>query len=44
MSEMITLPMSKALNAGMAQAMRDSDRVLLMGEDIGPLGGVFRVT
>ncbi len=44
MSEMTTLPMSKALNAGMAQAMRDSDRVLLMGEDIGPLGGVFRVT
>ncbi|QCQ18238.1 alpha-ketoacid dehydrogenase subunit beta [Microbacterium sp. RG1] len=41
---MTTLPMSKALNAGMAQAMRDSDRVLLMGEDIGPLGGVFRVT
>ncbi|GAB3150794.1 alpha-ketoacid dehydrogenase subunit beta [Microbacterium neimengense] len=44
MSEMTTLPMSRALNAGMAQAMRDSDRVLLMGEDIGPLGGVFRVT
>lgn len=44
MSETTTLPMSKALNAGMAQAMRDSDRVLLMGEDIGPLGGVFRVT
>jgi len=39
-----TLPMSRAINAGLAQAMRDDDRVLLMGEDIGRLGGVFRVT
>jgi 2-oxoisovalerate dehydrogenase E1 component beta subunit len=44
MSEITTLPFSKALNAGLAQAMRDNDRVMLMGEDIGPLGGVFRVT
>ncbi len=38
------LPMAKAINAGLAAAMDDDDRVLLMGEDIGPLGGVFRVT
>ncbi|MBV0893708.1 alpha-ketoacid dehydrogenase subunit beta [Microbacterium sp. NC79] len=34
----------KALNAGMRAAMQNDPRVLLMGEDIGPLGGVFRVT
>ncbi|MCW4459107.1 alpha-ketoacid dehydrogenase subunit beta [Microbacterium sp. MPKO10] len=39
-----TMPMVKALNAGLRAAMADDDNVLLMGEDIGPLGGVFRVT
>jgi 2-oxoisovalerate dehydrogenase E1 component beta subunit len=39
-----TMPFSKALNAGLRKAMEDDDRVLLMGEDIGSLGGVFRVT
>jgi 2-oxoisovalerate dehydrogenase E1 component beta subunit len=39
-----SLPMAKALNAGLRQALLDNPRVLLMGEDIGPLGGVFRVT
>jgi len=39
-----TMPLSRALNAGMRKALADSDRVLLMGEDIGKLGGVFRVT
>ena len=38
------IPFAKALNAGLRRAMTDSDRVLLMGEDIGKLGGVFRVT
>ena len=38
------LPMAKALNAGLAAALRHDPAVLLMGEDIGPLGGVFRVT
>jgi pyruvate dehydrogenase E1 component beta subunit len=38
------IPMAKALNAGLRQALADDDRVLLMGEDIGSLGGVFRVT
>ncbi len=39
-----TMPFSRALNAGLRRAMADNDRVLLMGEDIGRLGGVFRVT
>ncbi|WP_458040071.1 MULTISPECIES: alpha-ketoacid dehydrogenase subunit beta [Bacteria] len=38
------MPLSKALNAGLRAAMERSDRVLMMGEDIGPLGGVFRIT
>jgi 2-oxoisovalerate dehydrogenase E1 component beta subunit len=43
-SELESLPMAKALNAGLRQAMLADPRVILMGEDIGPLGGVFRVT
>ncbi|WP_105034727.1 alpha-ketoacid dehydrogenase subunit beta [Cryobacterium aureum] len=39
-----SLPMTKALNAGLRKAMQGDSKVLLMGEDIGPLGGVFRVT
>jgi pyruvate dehydrogenase E1 component beta subunit len=38
------MPFSKALNAGLRKALEDDPRVLLMGEDIGKLGGVFRVT
>ncbi len=38
------MPLTKALNAGLRQAMKDDSKVVLMGEDIGPLGGVFRVT
>lgn len=41
---MTQLTMGKALGAGLAQAMADDDRVLVMGEDIGRLGGVFRIT
>lgn len=44
MSDTASMTFGKALNAGMRKAMQDNDRVLLMGEDIGPLGGVFRVT
>ena len=36
--------MVQALNAGLRRAMENDPKVLLMGEDIGPLGGVFRVT
>jgi len=41
---MTEMTMGKALNAGMRRAMAEDDRVLLMGEDIGRLGGVFRIT
>jgi pyruvate dehydrogenase E1 component beta subunit len=41
---MTQLTMGKALGAGLRRAMTDDDRVLLMGEDIGRLGGVFRIT
>ncbi len=44
MSEVVDLPLAKALNAGLRRALLDDEKVLLMGEDIGPLGGVFRVT
>jgi 2-oxoisovalerate dehydrogenase E1 component beta subunit len=41
---MAELTLGKALNAGLRQAMKDDDRVVLLGEDIGKLGGVFRIT
>lgn len=41
---MSTMTFSKAINAGLRQAMLDDPKVVLMGEDIGTLGGVFRIT
>ncbi|MBN9186784.1 MAG: alpha-ketoacid dehydrogenase subunit beta [Microbacterium sp.] len=41
---MTQITMAKAINEGLRRAMRDDDRVLVMGEDIGKLGGVFRIT
>ncbi|MFY9712427.1 MAG: alpha-ketoacid dehydrogenase subunit beta [Microbacterium sp.] len=41
---MTELTLGKALGAGLRQAMRDDDKVVLLGEDIGKLGGVFRIT
>ena len=41
---MTELTMAKAINAGLRAALAGDDKVLLMGEDIGTLGGVFRVT
>jgi len=41
---MTALTMSKALTAGLRSAMTRDDRVVVMGEDIGKLGGVFRIT
>jgi len=38
------LTFGQALNAGMRSALEDDPKVLLIGEDIGRLGGVFRVT
>ena len=41
---MTTLTLSKALNEGLRKALEDDPKVLVMGEDVGKLGGVFRVT
>lgn len=40
----MALPLGKALNAGLRRAMEDDAKVVLLGEDIGKLGGVFRIT
>src|ERR1700712_1463178 len=39
-----TLTMAKALNTGLRRAMEADDKVVIMGEDVGRLGGVFRIT
>ena len=41
---MATLTLGKALNAGLRRAMEEDPKVLIMGEDVGKLGGVFRIT
>ena len=41
---MTQMTMSKAINSGLRRALEDDPKVVLMGEDIGTLGGVFRVT
>ncbi|MEX1909298.1 alpha-ketoacid dehydrogenase subunit beta [Janibacter sp. Y6] len=38
------LTLAKGLNAGLRKAMEDDPKVVLMGEDVGKLGGVFRIT
>lgn len=39
-----TMTMAKALNKGLRRALQADPKVLLAGEDIGKLGGVFRIT
>ena len=39
-----TMTMAKALNEGLRRSLEKNKKVLLMGEDIGKLGGVFRIT
>ena len=41
---MAVLTMAKALNEALRRTMEDDPKVLVMGEDVGKLGGVFRVT
>ncbi len=41
---MTTLTLARALNAGLRRALEDDPKVLIMGEDVGKLGGVFRIT
>jgi 2-oxoisovalerate dehydrogenase E1 component beta subunit len=36
--------MGQALNEALRRSLAEDDRVLLLGEDIGKLGGVFRIT
>jgi 2-oxoisovalerate dehydrogenase E1 component subunit beta len=36
--------MAQALNGALRRALSDDDRVLVFGEDVGALGGVFRIT
>ena len=38
------MTIAKALNAGLRKAMEVDPKVVLIGEDIGKLGGVFRIT
>jgi 2-oxoisovalerate dehydrogenase E1 component beta subunit len=42
MAETITL--GKALNHGLRRSLEDDNKVVIMGEDVGKLGGVFRIT
>ncbi|MGK5530750.1 alpha-ketoacid dehydrogenase subunit beta [Streptomyces sp. URMC 129] len=39
-----TMAMAKALNSSLRRAMESDPKVLVMGEDVGRLGGVFRIT
>jgi pyruvate dehydrogenase E1 component beta subunit len=39
-----TMTMARALNCGLRRSLERDPKVLLFGEDIGRLGGVFRVT
>ncbi|MEV0676852.1 alpha-ketoacid dehydrogenase subunit beta [Actinosynnema sp. NPDC050436] len=39
-----TLTIAKAINNGLRAAMEANPKVLVMGEDVGKLGGVFRIT
>lgn len=41
---MANLTLVQAINLALVQEMERDDRVVLLGEDVGPNGGVFRVT
>ncbi|MFI0355738.1 alpha-ketoacid dehydrogenase subunit beta [Actinomadura sp. 9N407] len=41
---MTAMTMAQALNTALRDALREDERVLVFGEDVGPLGGVFRIT
>ncbi|TYB47850.1 alpha-ketoacid dehydrogenase subunit beta [Actinomadura chibensis] len=44
MSAVEEITMAQALNRALRDAMAEDESVLMFGEDVGPLGGVFRVT
>jgi len=41
---MVAVTLARAINEGLFKAMESDPRVLIMGEDVGKLGGVFRIT
>ncbi len=41
---MAEIPLVEAVNLALARAMQDDERVLVLGEDVGADGGVFRAT
>ena len=43
-TELTKMTMVQAINLGLAQEMAEDDRVVILGEDVGRDGGVFRVT
>jgi 2-oxoisovalerate dehydrogenase E1 component beta subunit len=43
-SNSVEMPIAKAINAGIQKAMQNNNKVLVFGEDVAELGGVFRVT
>ncbi|MEZ5096552.1 MAG: alpha-ketoacid dehydrogenase subunit beta [Nocardioides sp.] len=44
MSATTKITLAKGLNMGLRKAMEADPKVLIMGEDVGKLGGVFRIT
>jgi Pyruvate/2-oxoglutarate dehydrogenase complex, dehydrogenase (E1) component, eukaryotic type, beta subunit len=44
LSNSVEMPIAKAINAGLQRAMSKNNKVLVFGEDVAELGGVFRVT
>ncbi len=44
MSNAVELSIAKAINAGIRKSMQEDSKVLVFGEDVARLGGVFRVT
>jgi len=43
-AEALPVTMAAALNRALADSLAADDRVVVFGEDVGPLGGVFRIT
>ena len=41
---MTQMTFARAINAGLRKSLENDPKVVLLGEDIGTLGGVFRVT
>lgn len=44
MTNFVEMSIAKAINAGLRKAMQNDPKVLVFGEDVAELGGVFRVT